>query len=387
MADSDSDEVQIVGEYPPRSTASSSSSGASSAAAAAAGAAPAAAAAPVAAAAAAAAPPPGPPPSTARVVSWNIDGLSDAGLLARARAVVTEVRRLAPDVVLLQEVVDQNVGVLKPGLEAGGYTWHDGGAGRMFPYYCAVALRRSSATFSGGELVAFGDTRMGRHLIKVTATLHGRRALVMTSHLESTGDPASCASRKVQFAEVLLELAAGEAPPVTLFAGDTNLRDKEAVDVRGDILGDANSATSSVADVWEALGSNYGTRWTWDTGENHNLGIPKAMKCRFDRMFFRRSGDDGGGGGGSSSGSSSAAAATGAGGGSGGGALRPTSLTLIGRAPVPGTNGLFPSDHWGMCVDFALPPLPAGGGSSAAAAAASASSSSSASGAKRSRIG
>lgn len=364
MTDSDSDEVQVVGEYPPRSTTASAAASASSSAAAA----------PPAAAAAPA--PSGPPPSTARVVSWNIDGLSDAGLLARARAVVSEVRRLAPDVVLLQEVVDQNVGVLKPGLEAAGYTWHDGGAGRMFPYYCAIALRRSSAAFAGGELVAFGDTRMGRHLIKVTAALHGRPALLMTSHLESTGDPASCASRKVQFAEVLLELAASDAPPVTLFCGDTNLRDKEALDVRGDILGDANSATSAVADVWEALGAHPATRWTWDTGDNHNLGIPKAMKCRFDRMFYKRGGDSGGG-------SSSAAAG-------GGGAFRPTSLTIIGRTPVPGTSGLFPSDHWGLCVDFALPPLPPGGGSGVAAPAAASSSSSSSSSApdaKRSRIG
>ena len=143
---------------------------------------------------------------------------------------------------------------------------------------------------------------------------------LLTAHLESTGAPASSARRVAQFAEVLLELSTSDAH-LTLFGGDTNLRDGEAASVRAQTLG-ANAG--GVPDAWETLGSDPATRWTWDTGTNKNCGIVAAIKCRFDRVF-------------------SAAPHGG----------RATRMQLVGLQRVPAV-GLHPSDHYGVLTDFQL---------------------------------
>ena len=267
---------------------------------------------------------------TLRLLTWNVDGLNETGLEARARAVVAEVVASRPDVVLLQEVVAANAAILRGGLAAAGFSWHDGGAGRKFAYHVVIALRSASARMrpGSGELTEFGDTAMGRHVVRLDADVSGVHVRLLTSHLESTGDAACSARRVAQFSELLLELSTSDAE-LTLFGGDTNLRDAEAKEARARMLG-ANAG--SVPDAWEALGSAPATRWTWDTGTNKNCGIAASIKCRFDRVFY--------------------AAPRGG---------RATSMQLLGLQRVPAL-GLHPSDHYGILTEFQLTAGGGGGG-------------------------
>lgn len=85
-------------------------------------------------------------------------------------------------------------------------------------------------------------------------------------------------------------------------------------------------------------GSPAAAAYTWDTSVNDNKSFPGAAyapRARFDRVLT--SGPPG---------------------------LRPVTehLSLVGTTRVRG--GVFPSDHWGVCVDLLLPlpPLSPGGG-------------------------
>jgi len=260
-------------------------------------------------------------PRSLRLLTWNIDGLNDSGLLPRARAVLAEVARVNPDVIFLQEIVPDHIACLREGLHRAGFEWHDGGAPRMFPYHVAIALRRSTCRMrpGSGELTAFADTAMTRHVLRVDADVGGVHVRLLTSHLESTSETTSSARRTAQFGECLIELTTSDAA-FSIFGGDTNLRDAEAKQVRAQLLG---GNAGLVRDAWEELGSMPATRWTWDTGINNNCGIAAAIKCRFDRVFY-------------------------AGGG------RATQLQLAGLQKLPPPVALHPSDHFALCCDFQI---------------------------------
>lgn len=278
-----------------------------------------------------------------KLLTYNIDGLSDAGRAVRARGVVDVIRQHLPDVVCLQELVADNFTAVRSGLAGAGYAVVTGGAEGRYPYFVALALRTATAAMipGTGELTEWGNTRMHRHMLRVDATVGGATVRVLTSHLESLGDPASCASRRSQFAEALLELSTSEGAALTVFAGDTNLRDREAAEVRAEVLG-ANAA--SVGDAWEHLGCDPATKFTWDQQRNRNLGMAGTPRCRFDRVFFK--------------------------GGAGGAA--PVALQLVGTDRIPGSGGLHPSDHFGVLTEFEVGGSGGGGGAAAAAAAAGA---------------
>jgi hypothetical protein len=48
-----------------------------------------------------------------KIVSWNVDGLDDRGLHARAVAVCRHLRRVGPDVIMLQEVVAETDSIFR----------------------------------------------------------------------------------------------------------------------------------------------------------------------------------------------------------------------------------------------------------------------------------
>lgn len=287
-----------------------------------------------------------------RLLSYNIDGLSDTGLALRAKEVVNVVKRHVPDVVYFQELVAENLPIIQKGLSAAGYTLHDGGASEKFPYFCAIALRQATAIMrpGSGELTVFEGSRMFRHLLRLEADVRGVHMRFLTSHLESLGDPSSAAARRNQFAEALTDVSTSDAD-LTIFAGDTNLRDTEAVEVREEILG---AKRASVPDAWEALGSNAATKWTWDMMRNKNLSMNGTPRCRFDRVYFK-AGKPG---------------------------ISPASFALVGTEVIPG-SGLHPSDHFGVLVEFDVPPVdpPAPMASGDASESAASSSSSAAAGA------
>ena len=78
--------------------------------------------------------------------------------------------------------------------------------------------------------------------------------------------------------------------------------------------------------MWEACGSRKECQYTWDTTRNTNKELPGKFKprCRFDRVFLRP------------------ATTTYA---------MPKFFGLIGLQKIAGYQ-CFPSDHWGLLVDF-----------------------------------
>ena len=83
-----------------------------------------------------------------------------------------------------------------------------------------------------------------------------------------------------------------------------------------------------IFDVWEALGSDPKTQYTWDRQKNDNLKYPGryAARLRFDRIYFRHPKE-------------------------GKNVLKPVSFQFIGTERIPSVER-FPSDHWGLLAQF-----------------------------------
>lgn len=145
-------------------------------------------------------------PPTLTVATWNVDGLSDAGLAPRAAAVAQELLAARPDAILLQELVAGNRGAIAAALGRAGYSYHDASSGG-WPYHVGILLRTATLRLVGPpELRAFDDSGMGRHVLGVTveAVDGGARVRLLTAHLESTADAAASACRRAQLGELLL---------------------------------------------------------------------------------------------------------------------------------------------------------------------------------------
>ena len=256
-----------------------------------------------------------------RLVTYNIDGLSEAGRLGRAEAVCRLILELnpQPDVVLLQEVVADNRSIIQQRLAAA-YTYHDDNLSRKYSYHCATLLRRTSATLIEERATDYPQSGMGRHLLAVHADVRGKPIALLNSHLESTNEGSAGLLRVNQLRRALTALV-GSHTAFSVFAGDLNLRDAEARQVLPDF--------PAVGDAWESLGKPAALRSTWDTSVNHNLGIAAQIKCRFDRVYYTSPQN------------------------TSGGRQGPRAMSLLGTSIVPALQ-LHPSDHWGLVVDFEI---------------------------------
>ena len=155
---------------------------------------------------------------------------------------------------------------------------------------------------------------MGRQLLQLPVLYLGINLKLMTSHLESMKDYS--AERKAQLRIAFDFMSKREGERVCIFGGDLNLRDSEVKSVK---------IPQNVVDVWEACGAERDTKFTWDVSVNDNLDwpYPNRPKSRFDRIYLAPK--DGG--------------------------LRPRNFELVGQDRLH-ECGRFPSDHWGMWVEF-----------------------------------
>ncbi|CAK0789787.1 unnamed protein product [Prorocentrum cordatum] len=283
------------------------------------------------------------------------------------RALQERVARRRPFAVLLQEVVPPALELLSSEKVLGGS-------------YEVVVPKDPPMFVVSGRLgppttVPFPSTRMGRQLLCVTLQLAGGDSplLLATAHLESTKDHA--AERRRQMLQSLRHLRsqvgkppaaapAGTAPVgAAVFGGDLNARDDDVREVMQQLGADG----AGVADAWVHCGSPAAARYTWDTVENTNVGASFSCRTRFDRVLFLSPGvsDRGPAPKAKARGKAKAkAAAPAVEAAAPAEGWRPTAVSLVGRARVPGL-GRFPSDHWGVLTVWA-----AGGPAAAAAAAA-----------------
>ena len=122
---------------------------------------------------------------------------------------------------------------------------------------------------------------MGRCLLSLEAFIKEEPVLLLTSHLES--GPESSTIRVSQFSEII-KIMSSQTERVVVFAGDTNLREKE--------VNYTTLSSSNIVDVWMKTGSQESTKATWDlqTNTNHKMGdtpLQQQPKARYDRMLIR----------------------------------------------------------------------------------------------------
>lgn len=279
-----------------------------------------------------------------RFVSWNIDGLCEHAIGARASAAVSALNAMspAPDAVFLQEVVPANQPIFQLYAKSRGMQIFSGEVAFPGGYFCALLLAPSFKV-AEAAVVPFPGTVMGRHLIHVEAW-HPQvgDVVVMTSHLESLKPHAE--QRKKQLAIVLGELQGGAramsgaapAPRFAFFAGDTNLRDPEV-----------GKLPTGAADAWVAAGKPADAQYTWDLLKNKNAIMPDGgtPRMRFDRGYYWAPPDAQE-------------------------HWRVAGVSLVGTesSRLPGASRpLWPSDHFGVCFDFEYSGPGAGPGTASAA--------------------
>ncbi|XP_045059430.2 tyrosyl-DNA phosphodiesterase 2 isoform X1 [Desmodus rotundus] len=154
------------------------------------------------------------------LITWNIDGLDLSNLLERAKGVCSFLALYSPDVVFLQEVIPPYYSFLKK--RASNYTIV---TGHTEGYFTAIMLKKSRVTFKSQEIIPFPKTKMMRNLLCVHASVSGNGLCLMTSHLESTREHAQ--ERMNQLKMVLKKMQEAPESATVIFAGDTNLRDRE----------------------------------------------------------------------------------------------------------------------------------------------------------------
>ena len=244
--------------------------------------------------------------STLRLISWNIDGLDERHLDERTEAAVRMVLARTPDVVFFQEVTRRSYFAhLRPWMQGVGYTPAPASLSSQSHYGCMIFVREGLPLLSA-ERRAFAQSFMGRSLVSARVMWAGQELLLLTAHLESLASGSQ--DRVRQLDEVMAALAGHDGPAV--FAGDTNLRDREV-------------AGKPLRDAWQLLGAPAATRYTFDT-----FAIPNKSgrtRARYDRVFLS---DTVG--------------------------WTPVSLSFVGMEAVPGAGGLFPSDHAGLEVILRL---------------------------------
>lgn len=312
----------------------------------------------------------------------------------RARALVHQIHLFKPDVVLLQEVTAETLPVLtfalaekkdrptagvndvdgeedadaerkdleKPeqvsGVEASSdtvlqpttstYTFHIGDTwADDLPYFPLLLTR--SGLFRDASVdttaVLFPASRMHRGYICTSGELTecGLRVAFLTSHLESLKE--STKFRQAQLFRIFdrqRELV--EKGVITIFGGDTNLREAEvpASEVVKTVAAEKKrqegweapakrrrvGAKEKLVDAWLAAGAEANEKFTWDTFRNDNLQFDAEFKprARYDRVFMLWPKDMD---------------------------VQVPSLKLVGKERLP-SCGKFISDHWGVCVDLLL---------------------------------
>ena len=239
-----------------------------------------------------------------KILTWNV-WFGAHKFRARQEALLAEISRRSPDVILLQEVTRKLLTAIvdTPWVRAG-YQVSDVD-GSTFGRYGVLLLSRIPIR----RLVMLDlPTEMARCLLSAELSCG---ITVATAHLESTSE---CTSTRVAQLGIIQPYLAASSSDV-IFAGDMNFAPDAAAE---------NAALDpTFVDVWPAL---HGDRpgYTVDTNINFMRYVThgKHSHKRIDRVFLRSR------------------------------AWSPRAATLVGAEPID-EEGTFVSDHFGMEVELA----------------------------------
>ena len=158
-------------------------------------------------------------PNTFTVLTLNVwfDDYHDRLRMSR---VVSEVRRLLPDFLCLQEVTAKLLSLLDPLLRQLGYSTQ---SALRHSYGEMLWWRSSSVSHVQQMQEPFHDSQQGRHLHLVQCVVRGKQLAAATVHLES--EARNSAVRLAQLERALGRLRGMGLP--FLLAGDTNLGKKD----------------------------------------------------------------------------------------------------------------------------------------------------------------
>ncbi|XP_014664518.1 PREDICTED: tyrosyl-DNA phosphodiesterase 2-like [Priapulus caudatus] len=254
-------------------------------------------------------------PKRLKLISWNIDGLDTNNIKNRTKGVQRVIANEKPDIVFFQEVIPKSFAYLEGVFDE----TYECIAGGDTGYFTAALVKKATVKLHDFYLEPFYSSKMGRNLLILQAevTSSGIPLLLMTSHLESTKEHAS--ERKNQLKKAFEEMKVADSKYTVIFGGDMNTRDSEIVEIGG--------LPEGISDLYEVTGSRPECKYTWDTNRNDNCIFPGKFKprCRFDRLYMRPCKSPV--------------------------RLKPVYFELVGIERLP-TCQRFPSDHWGMAVNF-----------------------------------
>ncbi|ULU13811.1 hypothetical protein L3Y34_016365 [Caenorhabditis briggsae] len=171
------------------------------------------------------------------LMSWNIDGLDGRSLATRMKAVATIVKKVNPDILFLQEVVDRDLEPIDKLQSLYKIYYSNKGC----QYYTAILVSKMFEV-EKHDVVHFQNSGMYRTLQIVEGSIGGMKVFLLNTHLESMRDHR--AQRMAQFS----------------FYG--------------------------VLDAWVSAGCDTKTKWTWDTYKNDNKQGFNGAKMRFDRIYW-----------------------------------------------------------------------------------------------------
>jgi endonuclease/exonuclease/phosphatase family metal-dependent hydrolase len=246
-----------------------------------------------------------------RLLTWNLNGLEDKDLDDRMEAAVfTSILgarldqleagapgSIPPDVMVFQEVTPRVFAAhLAAHLPAGGYQLRPHASPERETF--EVLAYRAPFQMRAYDARALVGSQYSRFLhIADLDDGSGASIRVMTGHFDSGTDSAKIRMGQLRQVNALLG-------PVSVFAGDANLRKAEWSEAK---------QTLAMRDAWEVLGEPAEGRYTWHRD---------AYKARFDRVFV---GDQ----------------------------VTPVAMHCYGLGNLPGLSTPV-SDHLGLLVDLEL---------------------------------
>jgi len=194
----------------------------------------------------------------------------------RMKGVKDIVHKEQPDVLLFQEVTPAMLECVEPLLVDIGFTLVSGGDNTDRN---VIFLRQESIWKHQSEQCKPLCENSPRRLRLVTLSLETDPSIVIligTSYLEKCKEHEETRRTQIQTCFRLL----GEDTTLPfVFGGNTNFLQNDDSKV---IIPD------NIEDAWISCGSDPQHRYTWDTGENSNLG-KKYHACRFDRFYYSKS--------------------------------------------------------------------------------------------------
>jgi tyrosyl-DNA phosphodiesterase 2 len=236
-----------------------------------------------------------------RVVTWNV-WCGQERRLARQHALWSELERLDPDVICLQEVVSEHRDgpEIESLRERGWWVSHD----RIYIYDVLMLARVPVVASERMSLISL----MGRELVVAQLELEPRLT-VATVHLESNAQLTDVRVRQLQAIDERLR---GESN--ALLVGDMNFPDGERPEAE---------VLTGWRDVWPAVHGN-APGYTVDSELNRMRAAsqPEHAQKRIDRAFLRGSG------------------------------WRVEAIERLGTKPLRDEPDTWISDHFGLCVDL-----------------------------------